>query len=101
LIQEIEAANERGVRTCGLLPITIHPIRQKNDRALELILNGRLKQASRALAAGANITEGAFLHALAGCKKIPADLKADWQRRGEAILSDFILASESMVTSAP
>jgi hypothetical protein len=101
LIQEIEAANAQGMQTCGLHPISVYPIQLQKDRALDLILAGKLDRASNVLSAGVRIVENAFLRALEGCNQVPADLKADWQQRGEAILNDFILASESMVTSAP
>jgi hypothetical protein len=102
LIAQIEEANAQGVDTCGLLPIVEHPIKGQIDRALELILDGKLDQASKALAANAQIVEGAFLHAIEGCDaKIAEDpWLTDWRLRGEAILGDSLLAADCMVESA-
>ena len=41
LIAEIEKANAQGVKTCGLYPVSIHPVKLQSQRALDLILAGR------------------------------------------------------------
>lgn len=99
LIAEIEAANAGGVRTGGLLPISMYPAQKANDRALASILAGDLDQASNGLRAEIHLLE-AFLRALDGAaSRLPADLVADWRARGEAILGDLALAAASDVTS--
>jgi hypothetical protein len=84
------------------LPIVENPIKRQNDRALALILSGKFDQASKALAANAQIVEGAFLHALEGCDAKIAEepWREDWRQRGQAILGDLLVAANSMVESA-
>jgi hypothetical protein len=102
LIAQLEEANAQGVHTCGLLPIVENPIQRQNDRALDLILSGKLDQASKALSANAHIVEGAFLHALEGCDAKIAEepWREDWRQRGQAILADLWLAADCMIESA-
>lgn len=101
LIAEIEKANAKGIQTGGLLPISLHPARMHNDRALERNLAGDLAGASREHAAGGKAMQ-AFLRALAGFGgKLPAALMADWKARGEAIVKDQAVAEASRVASAP
>lgn len=100
----VEKANAQGIRTGGLLPVSMHPARMHNDRALERNLAGDLAGASRSHATGGKVMQ-AFLSALAGFTgsggKVPAALVADWKARGEAIVKDQAVAEASRVASAP
>jgi hypothetical protein len=98
LIAQIEDANAQGVQTKGLLPMVVHPVSMQNDRALELILAGKLQQASNAQSAAMRIMQG-FLHALEGGGKIPEPWLSDWRARGEAMVVDLERASTCMVPS--
>jgi hypothetical protein len=92
LIDEIGAANTQGIKTGGLLPISMYPAKKKIDQALALILNGRLDRASKALSSNGSIME-AFVHALDGFNgkgdKIPEPLSTDWRNRALAIIGDL------------
>lgn len=103
LIEEIERANAEGIKTGGLLPISMYPALRMNDRALGLILGGDLGRAARVHRSNIKIVE-AFLHALDGFNgkgnKIPAHLDADWRARAEAILDDQAVAATSLIPSA-
>jgi hypothetical protein len=101
LIAAIEAANAGGVRTGGLQPIAVHPVLQKVDQALALVLSGDLGKASGPLSSGVKVVE-AFLHALDAVEaKVPAELAGDWRSRAEAMRTDLEVAAASMVPSAP
>lgn len=104
LIGEIERANELGIKTGGLLPLSLGPAQKKIDQALELILSDKMNNASNALSSNVKIME-AFIHALDGFNgagdKIPADLDIDWHNRAIAIIGDLEIAAASDVTSAP
>ena len=101
LIAAIEAANAAGVPTGGLHPIAVHPVLQKVEQALALVLSGDLEKASGPLTSGVKVIE-AFLHALdAAERKAPAELAADWRSRAEAIRVDLGRAAASTVPSAP
>jgi hypothetical protein len=103
LIAEIEAANEAGIQTGGLLPIAMKPALKKADQALQNILDGKLSGASNALSSNIKVMQ-AFVHALDGFNgketKIPAELDADWHARAAAIIEDLQAAEGSEVTSA-
>jgi hypothetical protein len=96
LITEIETANAQGIKTGGLLPIAMHPIQAKIERALELILSGKTAAASNVLDSSVKLIE-AFVHALDGYNgkgnKIPADQDADWHARAAAIITDLQVAA--------
>jgi len=104
LIEEIERANEQGIKTGGLLPISMAPAQKKIDQSLELILSNKMNNASNALSSNVKIME-AFIHALDGFNgkgdKIPVDLDIDWHNRAIAITEDLEIAAKSDVTSAP
>jgi hypothetical protein len=100
LIAQIEEANAQGIQTKGLLPMMMHPVTMQNDRALELILAGKLQQASNAQSAAMRIMQG-FLHALDGGGKIPEPWLTDWRNRGQAMVVDLERASACMVPSTP
>jgi len=94
LIAEIEAANAQGIKTCGLYPVSIHPVKLQSQRALDLILAEKPDQALNALSANLHIMQGAFMRGLDGCKGIPdAPWRADWMLRGKAIIDDLLLAT--------
>ena len=81
LIAAIEAANAAGVPTGGLRPIAVHPVLQKVEQALALVLSGDLEKASGPLTSGEKVAE-AFLHALGAVeRKAPVELTADWRGR--------------------
>ncbi len=102
LIAEIEAANEAGIKTGGLLPLSTKPALEKADKALQSILAGKLSGASNALSSNIKIME-AFVHALDGFNgkgtKFPMELDADWRARAAAIIEDLQVAEASEVTS--
>ncbi len=101
LIASLEAANAAGVRTGGLKPIAVHPILQKVEQALELILAGDLDKASGPLASGVKVAE-AFLNALRAVeRKVEPALGEEWRARAEAIRDDLVAAAESTVPPAP
>lgn len=92
LISQIQAANDAEISTCGLLPIAMYPTRLQNNRALELVLTGKPDQAANTVSSELRIMQGAWVHALEGCKRVPADpWGTDWQARGEAIMADLML----------
>jgi len=96
LITEIEAANAQGIKTCGLYPVSIHPVSLQSQRALSLILAGKPDQALNALSANLHIMQGAFMRGLTGCKGVPDDpWRTDWMQRGQAIIDDLILTTTS------
>jgi len=103
LIAEIEAANAQGIKTGGLLPISLNPAKKKIDQALELIINDKLNHASNALSSNVHIME-AFIHALDGFNgkgdKIPEPLSTDWRNRALAIIEDLKTAEACDVPSA-
>jgi hypothetical protein len=97
----LEAANAAGVRTGGLKPIAVHPVLQKVEQALELILAGDLDKASGPLASGIKVTE-AFLNALRAVeRKVEPALGEEWRARAEAIRDDLVAAAGSTVPPAP
>ncbi len=101
LIATIEAAHAAGIATGGLHPIALHPVLQKVDQALALVLSGDLEKASGPLTSGVKVTE-AFLHALDAVeRKAPTEMAADWRSRAEAIRLDLQAAAASLVPSAP
>ena len=103
LIREIEAANDQGISTGGLLPIAMKPAQKKVDQALQRILAGNMSGASNALSSNIRILQ-AFVHALDGFNgggdKIPAALDTDWHARAAAIIADLRVAAASEVGSA-
>lgn len=92
LIQQIQSAKNQGVSTCGLLPIALYPVKLQNSRALDLALEAKPDQAQSTVSAELKIMQGAWMHALEGCKSVPADVwGADWTARGDAIMADLLL----------
>jgi hypothetical protein len=101
LIASLEEANAAGVPTGGLKPIAAHPVLQKVEQALALILEGDLDKASGPLTSGVKVTE-AFLHALGAVeRKVDPELAAEWRARADAIRADLGFAAASTVPSAP
>jgi hypothetical protein len=101
LVASIEAANAAGLQTGGLRPIAVHPLAQKVDEALVLVLEGNLDKASGTLRSAGQAAE-AFLHALKAVeRKTAPQLAAEWRQRAEAIRTDLEVASASTVPPAP
>lgn len=101
MIQEIKNANAQGIKTGGLLPISMYPAKKMIDRTLTLIQEGMMDKASNALNSNVHIME-AFIRALNGFdgSRIPVDMHKDWNERAEFIIMDLKLAAECKVTQA-
>ena len=95
-LAELEQADSAGVKTCGVNPITLHPIQDKINNAFELITqeNQDIGKAVKNLEAAVKIIEGGLLHTLEKCNSIPNNLFEDWNARANALLNDLILASQ-------
>jgi len=103
LIAEIRSANSQGIRTGGLLPISMRPALRKINQALTLVLQGKMQRASNALSSNRRIMR-AFIRALNGFNgkgtKIPAAMDEDWRNRALAIIDDLAVAAENQTPSA-
>jgi len=102
MIQEIENANAQGIRTGGLLPVQMRPVRATNERAMNRILAGNHRGACSAHATNVKVM-GAFLHQLdnlSGSGKIPPAMAADWKARADAMRADMGVAEASPIPQA-
>lgn len=94
LIDQIEEANELGIRTGGTLPIAVHPMQATNERALARVLRGDGDRAIGIHHTNIRLTE-AFIYALDGFSQDGSRLEngyyADWLARAEAIVADLDL----------
>jgi hypothetical protein len=99
LIATLTAAEAAGLKTGGLKPISIHPIRMMNATALESILAGNFAKATNNHSTSIQLVE-AFVKALdGGGKGLPAELFNDLHKRAAAMLADLAKARDSNVTS--